>query len=128
MKILGIDYGRKKIGLALAENILAEPFMVLRFDDIQDGLEKLVRLIKTEKIEKVIMGISEGEMEKETRDFSESLKKAVSIPLEFENETLSTYEAQRKAIEAGIGQKRRKNLEDAFAASVMLQSFLDNNV
>jgi putative Holliday junction resolvase len=128
MKILGIDYGRKKIGLALTESLIAEPFMVLRFDDIQDGLEKLVKLIKTEKIEKVIMGISEGEMEKETRDFSESLKKAVSIPLEFENETLSTYEAQRKAIEAGIGQKRRKNLEDAFAAAVMLQSFLDTNV
>jgi putative Holliday junction resolvase len=128
MKILGIDYGRKKIGLALAESMIAEPFMVLRFDDFQSALEKLTKLIETEKIEKVVMGISEGEMERETRDFSERLGKAISVPLEFENETLSTFEAQKKAIEAGVGRKKRKSLEDAFAASVVLQSYLDTNV
>lgn len=128
MKILGVDYGRKKIGLALAESILAEPFMVLRFNNLREGLEKLTELIKREEIEKVVMGISEGEMKRETEEFSESLRKVISIPLEFANETLSTFEAQRKAIEAGIGQKKRKSSEDAFAASVMLQSFLDSNV
>jgi putative Holliday junction resolvase len=128
MKILGIDYGRKKIGLALAESLIAEPLMVLRFDNIENGLKKLIELILSEKIEKIVIGISEGEMEKETKEFSENLKRNISIPLEFENETLSTVEAQRKAIEAGIGQKKRKHLEDAFAATVMLQSFLDNYV
>lgn len=128
MKILGIDYGRKKIGLAIAESVIAEPFMVLRFGDIRDGLDKLVKIIDSERIEKVVIGISEGKMETETKGFADKIKRMVSIPLEYENETLSTFEAQEKAIETGMTRRKRKYLEDAFAAAVMLQSYLDNYV
>jgi len=125
MKILGIDYGLKKIGLSLAITILAEPYQVLRYEKEIEILEKIQKIIEDEKIEKVILGISEGEMGEKTKEFGEKLKQRLNIPLEFFDETLSTYHAQVFSREAGIKRSKRKSMEDAFAAAVMLQSYLD---
>lgn len=128
MKILGVDYGRKKIGLALTDGILAEPWKVVRFDDLGDVFIKIKKEIEAEKIEKIVVGVSEGEMAEESKKFSLELNRETKIPTETFDETLSTQEAQEKAIGAGIKRKKRKTLEDAFAATVMLQSYLDTHV
>lgn len=125
MNILGIDYGRKKIGLAIANEFLAEPFRVIRYENINKLKNILKKIIKELKIEKVVIGISEGEMGKESHNFSLDLSKIIDVPVETFDETLSTYEAKRLSIESGMGRKKRKFKEDAFAASIMLQSYID---
>ncbi len=125
LKTLGVDYGRRKIGLAMAEGVLAEPWKVIRVENFDEAVEKVGEVIKIEKIEKVVVGVSEGEMGKESESFSLRLGEILGIPVETFDETLSTQDAQRRAIEAGIGRKKRKALEDAFAAALMLQSYLD---
>lgn len=127
-KILGIDYGRSKIGLAIADGPLAEPMGVIRYTDTKTLVDKLIKIIEENSIEKVIFGVSEGEMGEESKNFSLNLGKIVKIPVETFDETLSTQDAQRMSLEAGIGQKKRHEMEDAYAAAIMLQNFLDFKV
>lgn len=125
MNILGIDYGRSKIGLAIAEGNLADPIKVIKYSDTKILVDQLIKFIEENKIEKVIFGVSEGEMGKESKNFSQNFAKLVKIPVETFDETLSTQDAQRMSREAGIGQKKRHQMEDAYAAAIMLQNYLD---
>lgn len=125
MKILGIDYGRSKIGLAIADGSLADPISVIRYKDTKILVDKLIKIIEENGIEKVVFGVSEGEMAKESKNFSLNFGKIVKIPIETFDETLSTQDAQRMSLEAGIGQKKRHQMEDAYAAAIMLQNYLD---
>lgn len=130
MNLLGIDYGRKKIGIALATSKIAEPYGVIRFNSINEALEKIKKIIIVEvpEVEKIVLGISEGKAAKETRMFGKKITEKLKIPVNFSDETLSTESAKNLSIEARVAKKRRKKLEDAFAATLMLQSFVDNNV
>ena len=129
MKILGVDYGRRKVGLAVADGHLAEPLKVIRVNSLDEAAEKVAEAVEAEKVEKVIVGMSEGKMAEETRNFLSTLVSRLStVPVETFDETLTTQDAQKLAIEAGIKRLKRKALEDAFAAAVMLQSYLDIHV
>ena len=127
MRILGIDYGRRKIGLAIADGPLAEPLKILRYNDIKILSEELEKIINKEKIEKVVVGISEGQMADETKKFISVISHKLSVQIETFDETLTTHEAQELSIKANIKRKRRKELEDAYAACVMLQLYLEIN-
>ena len=126
MKILGIDYGDKKIGLAISVGKLAEPLGIIRFETWSKLTERLLEIIASERIEKIIVGLSEGETGKKTKTFGEKLARETSVPVEYFDETLSTQEAQRLSKETGMKRTKRQALEDAFAASVMLQNYLDS--
>jgi len=127
MKILGIDYGRKKIGLAIADGSLSEPLRVIRYKDIKTLSGQLQKIIKENGIEKIIVGISEGKMAEETEKFLSAIRYTLSpVPVETFDETLSTHTAQELSREVGMSRKKRKNLEDAYAAAVMLQNYLDS--
>ena len=123
MKILGIDYGRKKIGVAIAEGSLASPLKVLK----SPFGEEIAEIIRAENIEKVVVGISEGEMANEAREFGEELLRKSGVPVEYEDETLSTHEAQRLSQEAHIKRSKRKAMEDAYSATLILQKYLDRS-
>ena len=122
MKTLGIDYGRSKVGLALGVDKFAEPFKVIRYKDINKLVLQVLQVIQVEQVEKVIVGISEGEMGEESKKFAKKLG------AETFDETLSTQDAQRMSLEAGIGQKKRHQMEDAYAAAIMLQNYIDSNI
>ncbi len=128
MKTLGIDYGRAKVGLAIGVGSLSEPLKVIRVNSFEDAVEKVIQVIKVEQVEQVVVGVSEGEMGKESKEFSLSLSKTLKIPIETFDETLSTQDAQTLSQQSGMSRKKRHEMEDAFAASVMLQSYLDTNV
>lgn len=125
MKILGLDYGRAKIGIAIAEGPLAEPLKVIKIVSWEDAFQKIKKEIEREKAETIVVGLSEGEMAREQEEFVKQLAVFVSVPIVVREETLSTIEAQVFSQEAGIPQKRRKKMEDAYAATIVLQSFLD---
>jgi len=122
MTILGIDWGEAKIGVAISAGKLAEPLAVFTPDSL---MSQILKLVNDNSAEKIIVGISENESEEKAREFGKKLKEIVSIPVEFVDETLSTYEAQYLAVEAGVPQKKRKEMEDAFAATLILQRYLD---
>ena len=132
MRILAIDYGRKKIGLAFGDSItrLSQPHSVVRFETEEEGLKKVssffAKASQDKKVSKIVVGISEGKMAVETRRFGEKLESILKIPVVFQDETLSTQEAQELSIKAGINRKKRRKLEDAYSATLILQSYLDS--
>lgn len=125
MKILGIDYGRKKIGISYAETSLSEPLKVITYEENEVLVEKIKNIIQEKGIGQIVVGVSEGEMGIESKDFGKLLEKHINIPVLFFDETLSTQYAQQLSREAGIGRKKRKEMEDAYASAVMLQNYLD---
>lgn len=126
MKLLGIDYGRAKVGIALAEGFLSDPLVTIRVSSFQDALVKVKEITEKEKPDQIVVGISEGVMGEEQMQFVRKLAKIVTIPVNVWDEGLSTRDAQRLSLEAGISRTKRQKLEDAFAAAVMLQSYLDS--
>lgn len=125
MKILSIDYGQRKIGIAFADTIIAEPYCVLKYQSEDIVIEKILEIIKSLNIEKVIVGVSEGISAENSKAFGKKLLAKKNIDLEFVDETLTTKEAQDYSIEAGIRRSKRRQLEDAYAATIMLQWYLE---
>lgn len=125
MAILGIDYGLKKVGLALAASKIAEPLKVVRVISIEDAVRKVGQVAKAEKVEKVVVGVSESKMAVNSIEFAEALKGELAIPVELFDETLSTYEAQELSLKTGLKRKKRKEMEDAYSATIVLQRYLD---
>ncbi|MBL7036380.1 pre-16S rRNA-processing nuclease YqgF [Candidatus Microgenomates bacterium] len=119
MIILGVDYGRRKIGLAISEGKLSQPFKVVKVKSFSHAVEKIIAIQKELKVERTIVGVSEGEMGEESTKFAGEIGAVTST------ESLSTHDAQELSIAAGMSRKKRKVMEDAFAASVMLQNYLD---
>lgn len=126
MKILGIDYGKSKVGLAVSEGFLAEPFKVIRYKDDQVLYDEIKQIIKKEEIGKVLVGVSEGKMAKESKKFALDISLLSDVMVETYDETLTTHDAQKLSMEAGISRKRRREMEDAYAAAIMLQNYLDS--
>ncbi len=126
MRILGIDYGKKQIGIALSDEGLVGGFIVVRYEDEKKALEKIVKIIKKEKVNEIVIGVSEGQIGEESRRFGEKLGKKINLPVHFQDETLTTQDAQALSIIAGIKRKKRRALEDAYSAALILQSYLDS--
>ena len=119
-KILGIDYGQAKIGLAISADSLALPLKIIEnTDNLQEEIKKI---IETEGIDLVVVGLPLGKMGEETdssaivRSFAQNLQKSLPVPVELFDERLTT--AQTKSL--GV-----KGDDDAHAASLILQSFID---
>jgi putative Holliday junction resolvase len=123
MRLLGIDFGLKKIGLALAEDGLPQPLGVIKND--LHSVEKISNLCQTNQIEKIVLGFSEGKMAERIKGFAHKVEKLTSLPVEFQDESLTSKEAVAKMIEAGKRKKFRQEKEDAFAAAIILQGFLE---
>lgn len=126
MRILAIDYGRKKVGLALATSKIAAPHSVITFFTKKELIEKLRKVIKEEEVDQIVVGISEGEMALETKNFGEGLKKEFGLDIFYQDETLTTSDAQRLSRQAGIKRKKRRSLEDAYSAALILQAQIDS--
>ncbi len=119
MKLLGIDFGLKNIGLAMSEGFLVEPLGVVK------NVKRIDRICQEHKIEKIIIGLSEGEMAKKTRVFGEKLARQTNLPVEYQDETLTSEEAKRLMIKIGKPKKKRQEQADAIAASLILQAYLE---
>lgn len=119
MRILGVDFGEKRIGLAIADDFLAEPLGTVK------SKKALVRVCQKQGIEKIIIGISEGKMAKKTRRFGEKLGQLTGLPIEYQDETLTTKQAEELMLQAGKSKKRRQRQTDTIAATLILQNYLD---
>ena len=121
---LGIDYGEARVGTARSYGTLAEPLEVL--PNTSDLMDQLANLSKKHDISRLVVGISEQEMAEKSRVFGEQLSKHLNLPVSFVDETLSSREVQRKLRQAYQGKQKPKGPIDHFAASLILQEFLDD--
>ena len=128
MKFLGIDYGKKKVGLALSEGALASPLDVIAVSSLQDALIKIEKVIGVEKIDTVVIGVAEsGESKAIAKKFITELKKQVPFLQVIEvDEHLSTQKGKQAMVELGVKKSKRKE-DDSFAAATILQDYLDSH-
>ncbi len=129
MRYLGLDYGLKKIGLATSEGQIASPLKVLDISSLADAVNKILHVIKQEQIDRVVVGVPESGIAKSAvKKFITKLKadlKENPVSVIEADETLSTSSAKDLMIDLGMGEKARQK-EDAYAAVIILQNFLDS--
>lgn len=128
MRILGIDFGLKKIGLAISTGLLTEPYRVIGFKKKQQVYRQIKKVIENEKITKIVVGESEGKSGQRAKEFGDNLSKLLNVEVHYQDETLTTKEAQQLAIDAGIKRKKRKGMEDAYSAALILQAYLERQI
>jgi len=122
-KILGIDFGERRIGLAVAEGGLAEPLSIIEVDNQTSAVEKIVRVCEQEKIGEIVLGLPRDS--KRVKNFGQKLAKEAGLKVIFWDEVLTSEEALSKMIEAGRPQRKRRRLDDVSAA-LILQEYLDS--
>ena len=125
MKYLAIDYGLRYLGLAVSFDSLAEPFGQIDYRREAEALEQVAQTCREQAIGTIVVGISEGKMAQRTRGFAKRLAQSSGLPVEFEDETLTSQEAEQRLIETGKGQQKRRQKDHQVAAALILQAFLD---
>jgi putative holliday junction resolvase len=125
MQLLGIDFGSAKVGVAIAETSIAEPLEVIRYKTEEELFKRLKDIVVSHNIERVVVGESENKSFKEAHEFGDKLQKEINTEVVYQDESLSSIEAQVLSRQAGIKRSRRKRMEDAYAATLTLQSYLD---
>jgi putative Holliday junction resolvase len=113
MRVLGIDYGRKRIGLARGD------------------LDRVSRLVLEQRATKLVIGWplhmsgAEGEMADEARAFAAELQARTGLPVELFDERWTSAQAEEAMISGDVSRHRRRELRDSLAATIILQGFLD---
>lgn len=118
MKVLGVDYGERKIGLALSEGVLSEPFKIIGHRNWKQSLKEIC---EEEAVEMIVVGLSSGKIGEKQKNFAGKLAQITGLAVELQDETLTSYEAFAKMKQ--IGKKLKE--EDAISAALILQSYLD---
>ncbi|GAF91875.1 unnamed protein product, partial [marine sediment metagenome] len=132
--VLGIDYGRRRIGLALSDEagILASPLptYVRERSEARD-ITALTSLIDKHGVTAIVVGLplnmdgSCGEMAREAEEFADRIRQETTLPVEMFDERLTSSEAERVLLEADLPRRRRKELRDSLSAVLILQGHLD---
>ncbi len=133
MRILAIDHGTKRMGLALSDEtaLIAQPLEFVPAEPFSGFLERLKQLIKEKQIEQIIVGMprnmdgSYGPAALKVQEFVAVLKDALAIPIRTWDERLTSAQANRFLIEANVRRSERREKVDKMAAAILLQSYLD---
>lgn len=125
MKYLGVDFGLRKIGLAISEGVIATPFKVIYVNSQKDAILKISEVIQKESINKIIVGVPESGVRSIILKVVKKLKDKFKV--EIVEEHLSSKNAQSTMVNLGIGKKKRME-EDAYSAAIILQDYLDNKI
>jgi len=123
MRLLGIDYGEKRVGLALSDDTktIATPLGVIQNDQALPGV--IAGAVKEHHVEAVVIGASRGYRGEDNpimeriRSFTKEMETKLHLPVYLESETLTSKQAARHEI--------KRSLRDASAAALILQSYLD---
>ena len=133
--MLGIDYGRARIGLALADDVLrtARPLKVVKRSNTASDLAAIRAVIEAYEVTEIVLGLplnmdgSEGPAAVAARRFGETLKAATALAIHYCDERLSTFEAQGQLRDQGFSTRDQLDKIDAQAAAVILQTWMDES-
>ena len=137
MRILGLDYGSKTVGVAVSDPLgltaqKVETIWRKQENKLRRTLARIEELIAEYEVEKIVLGFPKnmnntvGERAEKALEFGEMLKKRTGLEVIMWDERLTTVEADRTLIEAGVRRENRKQYLDGIAAVFMMQGYLDS--
>lgn len=136
MRIMGLDFGSKTVGVAISDPLLitAQGIEIIRRKDenkLRQTLARIEELIQEYEVEEIVLGLPKnmndtaGPRVVLTMDFKEKIERRTGLPVHTWDERLTTVAADRTMMEAGIRRENRKEYVDKIAAVFILQGYLD---
>ena len=134
MRIMAIDYGEQRIGIAMTDllKVLANPYAIYHRKHTEEDFDYFVNLVKTEQVDTIVMGLplnmqgEEQEIALSARAFGEKLKSLTGCKLVYLDERMTSYVAEKILKQTEPDWKKRKAQLDMYAAMVILQDYLDS--
>lgn len=131
MKYLSLDVGEKRVGVAVSDEagIIARPLLTLMMNE--KFMEDLGKLISSEKPNRIIFGIprhqsgEEGSESKKIREFAHAVNHEYNIEVDFEDESVTSIEAEKRMKDKGLSREEIKEKIDSEAACIILESYLE---
>ena len=134
MRILAIDHGSKRIGIAVSDELkmIAQPLEFILAEPFPAFLARLQELIRDKEVESILVGLprnmdgSYGPAAQKVQEFVVALKGVLSVPIKTWDERLTSAQANRLLIQGNVRRDKRKEKVDKMAAALLLQSYLDS--
>ncbi|MFC4771831.1 Holliday junction resolvase RuvX [Enterococcus hermanniensis] len=136
MRVMGLDVGSKTVGIAVSDPFgwTAQGVEIIRIDEANEefGFDRLGELVKEYKVTKFVVGLPKnmnntiGPRAEASMAYAEQIKELFGLPVEFQDERLTTVQAERMLVEqADVSRSKRKKVIDKLAAVMILQNYLD---
>lgn len=136
MRIMGLDYGSKTIGVAISDpmGLTAQGLEIIRREEenkLRKSLRRIEELVQEYQVKEIVLGFPKnmnntiGERAEKSLQLKETLERRLGLPVVMWDERLTTVEADRTLIEAGVRRENRKKYVDMIAAVFILQGYLD---
>src|SRR3954471_12667961 len=133
MRVLAIDHGTKRMGIALSDETatIAQPLEFIPAEPFAEFLARLKQLITEKQVEQILVGMprnmdgSYGPAALKVQEFVAVLKDTIATPIRTWDERLTSAQANRMLIQGGMKRDKRKERVDGAAAAILLQSYLD---
>ena len=136
MRIMGLDYGSKTIGVAVSDplGITAQGVEIIRREEenkLRKSLRRVEELVKEYEVEEIVLGFPKnmnntvGERAEKSLQLKEMLERRLGLPVVMWDERLTTVEANRTLMESGVRRENRSKYVDMIAAVFILQGYLD---
>ena len=136
MRIMGLDYGSKTVGVAVSDPLLitAQGIEIIRRKEenkLRRTLARIEELIVEYEVSEIVLGYPKnmndtiGDRARLSEEFREKLERRTGLPMRLWDERLTTVAAQQAMIEAGVRREQRKEHVDKIAAALILQGYLD---
>lgn len=136
MRIMGLDFGSKTVGVAISDSLLitAQGVEIIRRKEenkLRQTLARIEELIVENEVQEIVLGLpknmnaTEGVRVELTMEFKEKLERRTGLPVVLWDERLTTVAADKAMMEAGVRREKRKDYVDMIAATMILQGYLD---
>ncbi len=134
MRILALDHGTKRVGVAVSDELkmIATPLEFIPAEPFDALLARLKELLREKEVELILLGMprnmdgSYGPAALKVQEFAAVLRSKFAVPIKMWDERLTTTQAQKFLISAGVRREKRKEKVDQTAAAIFLQSYLDS--
>jgi len=134
MRILALDHGTKRIGVAVSDELklIAQPLEFVPAEPFPAFLARLKALLAEKEVELVLVGMPRnmngtyGPAAAKVEEFITQLREEIGVPIKTWDERLTSAQANRYLIEGNVRREKRKEKVDQMAAAILLQSFLDS--
>ncbi|HUD49262.1 MAG TPA: Holliday junction resolvase RuvX [Candidatus Baltobacteraceae bacterium] len=133
MRVLAIDHGTKRVGLALSDETetIAQPLEMVAAQPAEKLLGRIAEIVAQRNVREVVVGLPRnmngtfGPAAEKAREFVAALQQVVRVPVNTWDERLTSVQANRFLIESGVRREKRREKVDQTAAAILLQSYLD---
>jgi putative Holliday junction resolvase len=134
MRILALDHGTKRIGVAVSDELqmIAQPLEYIPATPFEDFLTRLTQLVAEKQVESILVGMprnmdgSYGPAAQKVQEFITILREKLTVPIRTWDERLTSAMANRLLIQGAVRRDKRKEKVDKMAAAILLQGFLDS--